>query len=43
VKESAAIFRKMEAEVVARIYPQMPHTINDDEISAVADIVARIA
>ena len=40
VQESAAIFQKMEAEVVARIYPQMPHTINDDEISIVADLVA---
>jgi predicted esterase len=43
VKESAAIFRKMGAEVVERIYPQMPHTVNDDEISLVADLVARIA
>jgi len=40
VHESAAILQKMEAEVVARIYPQMPHTINDDEISIVADLVA---
>jgi predicted esterase len=43
VHESAGIFRQMEAEVVERIYPQMPHTVNDDEISFVADLVARIA
>ncbi len=43
VHESAAIFRKMGANVQERIYPQLPHTVNDDEISAVADIIARIA
>jgi predicted esterase len=43
VKESAAIFRKMEAEVLERIYPQMPHTVNDDEVSMVADLVARVS
>jgi predicted esterase len=43
VHESAAIFRKMGANVHERIYPQMPHTVNDDEISAVADIIARMA
>ena len=42
VHESAAIFRKMEAEVLERIYPQMPHTVNEDEISAVADLVAHL-
>ena len=43
VHESAAIFRKMEAEVLERIYPQMPHTVNDDEISIVAALVARVS
>jgi len=43
VHESAAIFRKMGAEVVERIYPQMPHTVNDDEIATVANLIARIA
>jgi hypothetical protein len=33
----------MGAEVTERIYPQMPHTVNDDEISIVADLVARIS
>ena len=41
VHESAAIFQKMGAEVVERIYPQMPHAVNDDEISAVSDLIAR--
>jgi predicted esterase len=43
VHESAAIFRKMGADVLERIYPQMPHTVSDDEISAVTDLIARIA
>ena len=43
VRESAALFRQLEAEVVERIYPQMPHTVNDDEISIVADLVARVS
>ena len=42
VHESAAIFRTMEAEVVERIYPQMPHLVNDDEISSVSGLIARI-
>jgi len=42
VHESAAIFRKLKAEVVERIYPQMAHRVNDDEISAVTDLVAHI-
>jgi phospholipase/carboxylesterase len=42
VHESAAIFRQMGAEVVEHIYPQMPHTVNDDEITTVADLVARV-
>jgi predicted esterase len=39
VQESAAIFRRLEAEVVERIYPGLPHTVSDDEISAVSDII----
>jgi len=42
VHESTAIFRAIGAEVQERIYPQMPHTVNDDEISIVAELVARI-
>ncbi len=43
VRESAAVFRSMQADVMERIYPNMPHTINDDEIAIVANLVARTA
>jgi predicted esterase len=33
VDESAAVFSRMGASVTERIYPGMPHTINDDEIA----------
>jgi predicted esterase len=42
VDESAAVFTRMGAVVIERIYPGMGHTINDDEIShaqAVMDAV----
>ena len=35
VHESAGVFTRMSASVDARIYPQMAHTINHDEIAAV--------
>jgi predicted esterase len=39
VRESAAIFRGLEADVLERIYPGLPHTVNDEEISTFANIV----
>jgi predicted esterase len=35
VNESADVFRRMGASVDERIYPQMGHTVNPDEIAAV--------
>lgn len=33
VKESAAVFVRMGAEVTKRLYPDMGHVVNDDEIA----------
>jgi predicted esterase len=43
VHESAGIFRQMGADVTERIYPNMPHTINEDELAMLADLVSRAA
>jgi predicted esterase len=40
VKESAAVFTKLGGTVTERIYPNMDHTINADEIVAVLDMMA---
>jgi predicted esterase len=40
VHESADVFAKMGAAVDKRIYPRMGHTVNVDEIQAVASILA---
>jgi predicted esterase len=39
VHESAEVFRRMGAAVDERIYPRMGHTINQDEIDAVAELL----
>jgi predicted esterase len=39
VHESAEVFRRMGAEVDERIYPGMGHTVNQDEIDAVAALL----
>ena len=39
VHESAQVFTRMGAQVDARIYPRMGHTVNDDEIAAVAALL----
>ena len=40
VRESAAVFRAMEAAVDERIYPGLGHTVNADEIRAVEKILS---
>ena len=40
VHESAAVFTRMDAQVDARIYPGMGHTVNADEIEAVQVLLA---
>jgi predicted esterase len=37
--EAADIFKRMGARVTARLYPGMGHTVNQDEIDAVREIV----
>ena len=39
VRESAATFRRMAAVVDERIYPRLGHTVNQDEIDAVAALL----
>lgn len=39
VKESASVFKKLGAKVDLRIYPGMPHSINEEEIIAVRKII----
>lgn len=43
VKESAEIFASMHAEVTMRLYPNMDHTVNDDEISVVSGLIRTTA
>jgi predicted esterase len=39
VRESADVFRRMDATVDERIYPRMGHTVNSDEIDAVNQLL----
>jgi predicted esterase len=41
VHESAEVFQRMGAEVDARIYPGMGHTVNADEVVTVRALLAR--
>ncbi len=43
VNESAEVFERLGANVTERIYPGMPHTVNDDEIAHVQQLLAQIA
>jgi predicted esterase len=42
VHESTEIFRTLGADVMERIYPQMSHVINENEISTAMNLVARV-
>jgi predicted esterase len=42
VHESTNVLRKMGAEVTERLYPGMEHTINQDEIDFVRDMMATV-
>lgn len=37
VLDSAEVFRRLNAEVTERLYPGMPHTINEEEVDAMHD------
>lgn len=41
--ESTAIFKKMNAVATEKIYPGMPHTVNEDEIAAARGMLHIIA
>lgn len=40
VDESAEVLRRMGAQVTKRIYPGMPHTVNEDEVEWVRELLA---
>ena len=42
VKETAEVLRCMGAEVTERIYPGMPHTVNDDELTHARRLAAAV-
>jgi phospholipase/carboxylesterase len=42
VLEAAAVYKRMGAEVTARLYPGMGHTVNEDEIESVRALVEAI-
>ena len=43
VRESAEVFERMGANVSLRVYPNMDHAVNDDEIAIARDILRRAA
>jgi predicted esterase len=43
VIESAAVFRELGANVTEKLYPNMGHTVNDDELAAVTQMMTAIA
>ncbi len=43
VQESSEVFRRMGAQVTERIYPAMGHTINEDELDFLRDLLAGLA
>lgn len=42
VKETTAVFNDLGADVDERIYPGMPHTVNEDELAAARELVASV-
>jgi predicted esterase len=40
VHETAQVLGGMGARVDTRIYPGMPHTVNDDELTAARDLLS---
>ena len=42
VRETADVLRRMGAQVTERIYPEMGHTVNADEIRAVREVAAAV-
>jgi len=42
VIESADIFKRMNADVTMRLYPKLPHTVNDDEVYFVNTFIKKL-
>lgn len=42
VRETARVFEKMAAVVTMRLYPGMGHTVNDDEVAHVREMMAAV-
>jgi phospholipase/carboxylesterase len=42
VRETAAVFERMGADVTMRLYPGMGHLVNDDEVAAMQDLLAQL-
>lgn len=42
VRESASVFEQAGAKVDMRLYPNMGHTVNDDEISAIQALLRKL-
>ena len=43
VRESAAVYDRMGADVTLRIFPGMGHLVNDDELAFARDLIATVA
>jgi phospholipase/carboxylesterase/glyoxalase family protein len=43
VLEAAEVFERLGAQVTLKLYPQMGHTVNEDELQAVRKIIAAAA
>jgi predicted esterase len=43
VRDSAAVYERMGAEVTTRIYPGMGHLVNDDELAFARGVLAQLA
>ena len=43
VLEAAEVYERMGADVTLKLYPQMAHTVNEDELLAVREIVVATA
>jgi phospholipase/carboxylesterase len=43
VRESAAVFKRMGAQVTMRIYPGMGHMVNEDELDVARSLLAQLA
>jgi predicted esterase len=43
VEEAAGVLRRLGGNVAVRLYPNLDHTVNQDEIDFVREMLARVA